>query len=424
MKPLRIAGIGCGERSWIYMRLISEHPEQFQIVAAAEPVPEYRDRLEKISNNENFQSFADAESFLDAGKIADIVIIGTQDRYHFDPCMRALELGYDIMLEKPIAPSLPEVLEIEKKARQLERRVMVCHVYRFNPLFNRVKELLNEGAIGKLVSMNATEGVEPWHFAHSFTRGHWSVEAKSSPIIMAKTCHDLDLISWMVDSPCQAISSFGSIYHFKMENAPAEQEGNICQSLLTGEITTPFCALRYLHDKKYPWLAQIFPRAQVADDSEILEWLKQSPWGRSVYHCDNDVMDHQTANLSFDNGVIVNLTMTAFESGRFWELHGTEGTLKLDFIHDDNPEMAIVIKKHHTHEVTRIPVNQPAGGYRFHHEGGDTGIIDTLYHQMTQPVSELKSSISQSLQSHLMAFAAEISRKEQRVVTTRELLQS
>ncbi|MFC4994288.1 Gfo/Idh/MocA family protein [Rubritalea tangerina] len=422
MTPLKIAGIGCGERTWIYMQLISERPEQFQILAAADPVPEYRERLEQLSNTPEFRSFDDAKSFFTAGKIADLVIIGTQDRYHFAPCKKALELGYDIVLEKPIAPDLNEVLELEQRARELGRKVMVCHIYRFNPLFNQVKDLLSSGTIGDLISMNATEGVEPWHFAHSFVRGHWAKEAQSNPIIMAKTCHDLDLISWMVDSPVTSVSSFGELLHFTPPEQPDPQPNALCPSLTSGEITTPYCALRYLHDKKFPWLAQIFPRAHTATDQEILDWLKQSPWGRSVYHCDNDVMDHQTVNLRFENGVIVNLTMTAFETGRFWEIHGTTGTLKLHFIHDDNPSLEIVIKKHHTNEITRIPIDEPPGGYRFHHEGGDVGIIDALYHEMTLPHNHLKSSITNSLQSHLMAFAAEISRKQARVVQIKELI--
>ena len=421
MKKLKIAGLGCGERTWIYMQLIAEQPDKFQIVAAADPVPEYRERLKQISDCPDFQSFADGEELLAAGKLADILIIGTQDRYHYEPCMKALELGYDIVLEKPIAPTLNEVLEIEAKANELGRKVMVCHVYRFNDLFNKVKNLLDGGVIGEVVSMNATEGVEPWHFSHSFVRGHWSVEAKSNPIILAKTCHDLDLLSWMIGSNFKNVSSFGGIKHFHKGNAPANQQGDLCQSLVTGEITTPYCALRYLHDKKEPWLAQIFPRAVVASDEEILDWLKQSTWGRSVYCCDNDVMDHQTMNIEFEDGVTCNFTLTAFETGRFWEIHGTEGVLRLPFIHDNNDDLKIIITKHHTGEEEIYPINEPEGGYRFHHEGGDVGLVNGLYDEFVNSKEEMKSSIAKSLQSHLMAFAAEKSRKEGRVVRATEL---
>ncbi|MCV6603930.1 MAG: Gfo/Idh/MocA family oxidoreductase [Porticoccaceae bacterium] len=421
-KKITVAGLGCGERVWIYMRLIAEQADKFEIVAAADPVKEYRERLRAISASDEFQEFADGDSLLQAGKIADVLIIGTQDRYHYEPCMKALELGYDVVLEKPISPFRHEVLEIEAKAKALGRRMLVCHVYRYTPLFIKAKALLDQGAIGEVISMNATEGVEPWHFAHSFVRGHWSVEARSNPIILAKTCHDLDLLSWMIGAKFSSVSSFGGIQHFRKENAPPNQQGELCQSLVSGEITTPFCALRYLQDKKDPWLAQIFPRTEVASDEEILAWLRESPWGRSVYHCDNDVCDHQIMGVEFENGVTVNFTMTAFETGRYWEIHGTKGVMRIPFVHDDNHDLKIIIDEHHGGDTREIPVKEPEGGYRFHHEGGDVGMVEALYSELTGPADAIKASASNSLESHMMAFAAEISRKEKRVVTRAEML--
>lgn len=414
MKPLKIAGVGCGERTWIYMQLLAEQRDKFQIVAAADPVPEYRQRLKQLADTPGFLSFTDAHSFFDAGKIADVVIIGTQDNYHFEPCRRALELGYDILLEKPIAQTPEEVIELERLARKLNRRVMVCHVYRFNPMFNQIKNLLSSGAIGDIVSMNAVEGVEPWHFAHSFVRGHWSVANRSNPIIIAKCCHDLDLLSWMIGADCRTVSSFGNLSHFR-KNQPEEsssKSSKICPSLLTGNITTPYCALRYTTDKKEPWLAQIYPNAATASDEQIIEWLKTSPWGRDVLQCDNDVMDHQTLNLEFTNDVTATFTMTAFETGRHWDIYGTKGTMKVHNIRDDNNDLKIIIKEHHSQRESVHPITAPKEGYRFHHEGGDEGVAAALYREMTRPPIDGASSITKSLQSHMMAFAAEQSRTQ------------
>lgn len=420
-KPLKIAGVGCGERTWIYMQLIAEQPSLFQIVAAADPVPEYRQRIEQLTSHPGFQSFSDADSFFDKGKIADVVIIGTQDNYHYGPCRRALEMGYDVVLEKPIAQRVEEVIELEQLARKLNRRVMICHVYRFNPMFNTIKNLLTSGTIGDIVSMNAVEGVKPWHFAHSFVRGHWSVAAKSNPIIMAKCCHDLDLLSWMIGDDCLTVSSFGHLSHFSSHHAQTPPN-KTCPSLLSGEITTPYCALRYTTDKKEPWLAQIYPQAATASDEEIIEWLKSSPWGRDVYQCDNDVPDHQTLNLQFANNVTCTFTMTAFETGRHWDIYGTKGTLKVHDMHDDNHDLKIVVKKHHSNHETVYPVVTPQGGYRFHHEGGDEGLVQALYEDMTCSPQDGRSSITKSLQSHLMAFAAEKSRLHGGIIHLADLL--
>ena len=153
---------------------------------------------------------------------------------------------------------------------------------------------------------------------------------------------------------------------------------------------------------------------------EITTWLETKNWGRCVYHCDNDAVDHQTLNLNFENNVTCTLTMTAFESGRFWDIYGTRGILKVHHIHDDNPDLKIIIKEHHTGRETIYPITAPDGGYRFHHEGGDEGLAAALYTEMTRPAEEGRSSITKSLQSHLMAFAAEKSRQEKRSVELSE----
>ena len=414
-------GVGCGQRTWIYMQLLAGQPDKFEICAAADPVPEYRDRLEKLSNNPDLKSFPDADAFFEAGKIADVLIIGTQDNYHFGPCKKALELGYDIVLEKPIAQTLTEVLELERLARKLNRKVLVCHVYRFAPLFAKMKDLLSSAVIGDVISVNAIEGVEPWHQGHSFVRGHWAVTEKSNPMILAKCCHDLDLLSWMVGADCRAVSSFGSTSYFNARKAPACAPLRCTDGCAIAEpANTPPCGIWTTRNPR-GW-HRCFPTADSATDREITDWLKVSPWGRCVYHCDNDTVDHQTLNLEFENDVTCTLTMTAFESGRHWDIYGTLGKLSLHNIRDDNPNLEIVVKEHHTGKITVYPIVAPEGGSRFHHEGGDVGLAEALYEQMTLPEGvQPHSSITQSLQSHLMAFGAEESRRQASMVNLSDL---
>ena len=170
-KTIRLACIGCGARAQTYTQLAARHPDRFQIVAAADPVPERVEKIRRTSGNPAFQGFPGAEAILSAGKLADVMIVATQDNVHFDHCQGALRLGYDVLLEKPIATRLEQVLETERMARQLGRRVMVCFVLRFAAFYRKVKELLDSGALGEVVSIQASEGVNPWHQAHSFVRG-------------------------------------------------------------------------------------------------------------------------------------------------------------------------------------------------------------------------------------------------------------
>jgi predicted dehydrogenase len=173
--PLKLACLGCGARAQTYTQLAARHPDRFQIVAGADPVPARVEKIRRISGHAEFRGFASAEDLLAAPKLADVLIVATQDNAHFENCRGALRLGYDVLLEKPIATTAAQVLEIERLAQAANKRVMVCFVLRFAAFYRKVKEIIASGALGELVSIQANEGVHPWHQAHSFVRGHWSV---------------------------------------------------------------------------------------------------------------------------------------------------------------------------------------------------------------------------------------------------------
>ncbi len=200
--PLRIACVGCGARAQTYVQLAGRFPDRFRIVAGADPVAERVERIRRLSANPEFRGFARGEDLLSAGKLADVVLVATQDSDHYEPCRRALELGCDVLLEKPIATRVGQVLEIERLANKTGRRVMVCFVLRFAAFYRKVKEIIDSGLIGEVVLIQANEGVMPWHQAHSFVRGHWAVTGKSSPMILSKCCHDMDVIHWLVGRRC------------------------------------------------------------------------------------------------------------------------------------------------------------------------------------------------------------------------------
>ena len=220
MDRLRIAGVGCGSRTNTYMRLASAMPDRYDIVGAADPIGWKVARIARLSGRADFRSFADARQLLSVDRFADVLVIGTQDSYHVEPCVAAMAKGYDVLLEKPIATTIGDVLELEAVARQLGRRVLVCHVLRYTPFYQRVKRIIDAGQLGRVVTVQASEGVEPFHQAHSFVRGHWGVTATSTPMIVAKSCHDLDILAWLVGRPATAVGSFGRVSHFTRANLP------------------------------------------------------------------------------------------------------------------------------------------------------------------------------------------------------------
>lgn len=420
-KPLRIACIGCGSRAQTYTALAALQPELFRIVAGADPVSGRVEKIRRISGRDDFRAFTCGEELLAAGTLADVMIIATQDNDHYRYCLPAIRAGYHILLEKPIAVRVEEVLEIERLALSAHRRVMVCFVLRFAAFYRKVKELIESGMLGEIVSIQANEGVVPWHQAHSFVRGHWAVVSKSSPMILAKCCHDTDILHWLIGRPCRRVAGFGSLEFFRPEKAPAGAPRR-CTDRCPMADRCEFNALRYTTDRREGWLAMIYDRARDADVAEITDWLRTSPWGRCVYRCDNDAVDRQVLAMEFEGGITGTFTMTAFEQGRHIEIYGTRGVLKGGETYYKHFGAHLIFFPHEGDPV-RYTVQAEDGGYELH-GGGDPGLIRALYEEMTKPSSEpLAAGIDSTVHSHLIGFAAEESRLTGRVVDLSEFRQ-
>jgi predicted dehydrogenase len=416
-KPLRLAAIGCGSRTFIYFELAAKQPDLYEITAAADHSEARREKARVLSRNPAFRSFYDDAEILAQPKLADVMIIATQDAFHFAHASAALRKGYDLLLEKPISTNLRDVLALEKLAAELGRRVLVCHVLRYTPFYRKVKSLIAEGALGQIISFEATEGVEPWHQAHSFVRGHWAVTEKATPMIIAKSCHDTDILSWLVDSPCVSLHSFGGIMYFRPEQAPAGAPPRCTDGCPVGD-TCFYNALRYTTDRK-GWLNIIYDKAKTANTGEIVDWLKRSPWGRCVYRCDNTAVDHQTVNMSFASGATGTFTMTAFSEGRDLAIFGTKARLLAGERVKRTAGCDIVIEDHATHAIQKIAIDFEKDGW---HGGGDAGLVHMLHGEMSKPRSEdMVSSLQRSVESHLMGFAAEESRVTGRALNLAEV---
>ncbi len=400
----RVAVIGCGNRGRVYMDLVAEQADRFEIVAAADPIPSRVSRIKSMAGGKSFKSFSSADDLLDAPKLADVLFVTTQDRYHYEPCIKALHKGYDLVLEKPMCSSIEDIIKLEEVATRLERRVVVCHVLRYTSFYRKLFDIVQSGQLGTLISVNASEGIGPWHFAHSYVRGHWSVMEDSTPTIVAKCSHDMDILHWLIGSRCKRISSFGSLSFFKKENASLEAEYPM------------FAARRYIEPNVRSWLAQVFDYSGVSEE-EILTWLDDSPWGRSVFACNNSAVDHQVVSLEFEGEITATFTMNAFDEGRNYEITGTKARLRAGDFCSQHMDCDIVVSEHAGGKVRKINVKDqnPHPKYGGYHNGGDVGFIKALPKLLGSQTPPL-TSLSTSMHSHLMAFAAEEARRTKQVI--------
>ncbi len=220
-KPVTFAVCGLGVRGMeAYASFQARHPEKMKITAGADPDARRRAALQAQYGVPAERCFETDKELLAQPKLADVMIIATQDRQHVSAALAALEKGYHLVLEKPISPSLEECLALRKKAHEAKRVVVVCHVLRYTEFYGTLFRLLREGAVGRVESLDAIENIAYWHFAHSYVRGNWRRAAEASPMVLAKSCHDMDIIRWLMDAPCESVSSYGSLDWFRPENAP------------------------------------------------------------------------------------------------------------------------------------------------------------------------------------------------------------
>ncbi len=406
MPPLAIAVLGCGSRGRTYARIAASMPDQFTITAAADVVASRAACIGSLAPD--CRQFDDPGAFFAAGRLADVLIVATQDADHFQHASAALRLGYDLLLEKPAARTLSECEELDALARSLGRRIAMCFVLRHTPFYATVREFLHSGKLGKTITARFSEGVEPFHQAHSFVRGHWSKSADSTPMIVAKCSHDTDLICWLTGSGPASISSIGATSWFHRGHLPAGAPAR-CIDGCPAAAECPYDAHRYLTDKRR-WLTMVMDGAEGADDGTILEFLRTSPWGRCVYQCDNDTVDHQIVQTELQNGITASLTMTAFDHGRTLEINGTLGTLRGGAPHQQAGAPELWFRSHETGIEEAVPIPRPdeADGYAGH-GGGDHGIIAALPGMMRGP-DAIPPGLD-GLDGHRLAFLAEVARQ-------------
>ena len=405
-KPISAITLGAGNRGNVYGNYGIQFPMELDIVGVAEPIPIRNERYAKKHTIPEANRFTTWEHVFEKPKFADAIIITTPDDLHYGPCMKALEMGYDVLLEKPIAPTEKECRDILSLAKQTGRIVAVCHVLRYAPYFIKLKEMIDSGMVGELVSIQHLEPIQHIHMSHSYVRGNWHNSKKTTPIILAKSCHDLDILRWMVGKPCKHISAFGNLKWFKESNAPKGSTPR-CADGCAVESTCPYSALKIYHrDRDYTYVFD-FPEDESTHSAFILEQLRTTNYGRCVYKMDNDQPDHYVTSMEFEDDITANFSMEAFTSyhGRRTRVMGSHGDIVGDmqgFVHTDFL----------TGKVTKWDVSDATSSFKNSgHGGGDWALVsDWISAIKEQDPNLLTSSIDASIESHLMGFMAEKSR--------------
>jgi predicted dehydrogenase len=469
-QPLTAILIGAGQRGAdSYAPYALRHPEQLRFVAVAEPIAERRSRFATQHNVAKENQYESWEPLLSQPKFAEAALICTQDQQHTAPALAALKAGYDVLLEKPMATTLEECVQLVHAAEQSGRQMHICHVMRYTPHAQKLREVIQSGVLGEVVNVSHRENVSYWHMAHSYVRGNWGNLGRSAPMILAKCCHDFDILLWWLGRCCEHLSSTGSLLHFRAENAPTGAPAYCLDGCPAAE-TCPYEARRiYLEleplwqsfaetasgfnrlavqaHQRYPKLVKTlspvyqplktlspvyqplkalsnyrgWPLTVLSGDptpENILEALHHGPYGRCVYHCDNDVVDRQAVLMQFEGNLPVTLTMQGHShiEYRTTRIEGTRATLLAEFGHGGS---WIEVRQHRPDRHIRYDTTTAA---EQGHGGGDEALMAGFVRSLRGETNQALTLARQSLESHRMAFAAEQARLEGRVIKMDEVM--
>ena len=424
-KVFTVSILGCGSRGhYTYGKAMINMPDKFKIVSVCDIDQAKIDLAIKDFGIAEENCFLDADEFLKE-KRSDALVIATQDRDHVKMCVRALELGYDILLEKPISPVESELYELLEANEKYQRKVIVCHVLRYAPAFLKIKELLDSGDIGKVVCIDWIEQVTYWHQAHSFVRGNWRNSTETSPMIMQKCCHDLDLLQYYANSKCKTVYSVGDLSFFRRENQPEGAADRCADCKYKDECVYSaerlYVAKRrkdfdWAFDKpdvdeekrRQGWPFNVVDLTRPISEESIRKAYQNNGYGQCVFACDNNVVDNQTTVMQFENGIKATLTMTAFTAlpGRKMTFHGTLGEVEMD---EENDYIRLSRYGKGTQFFSIKEVLKEAINDDFGHGGGDLMMVRDFYKALCGD-GELGTTLDKSIESHLIALTAEKSR--------------
>jgi predicted dehydrogenase len=404
--PVEVLILGAGSRGAGYAEFAKSFPDRMKVIGVAEPREYYREKLAQAFDIPRENVFDDWRKAAERDRFADVAIVATQDAMHEEPAVQFANKKYNILLEKPMAPTEQACRNIVKAVEENDVTFGVCHVLRYTQSTAAIKRLIDEGAIGDVVSIQRLEPVGYWHQAHSFVRGNWRNEAESANMLLAKSCHDLDWIRYIMGVPCKKVSSFGSLRHFRKAEQP---KGAADRCINCGvESTCPYSAkkiyMRFFNKGLRGWPLDVI--AEDVTEEAVMAAIRKGPYGRCVYACDNDVVDNQIVNMQFEGGRTASFVMMAFTKNedRRTTIFGTRGELITDGRH-------IKVFDFLTEETNEIDSKTSEMSVLGGHGGGDFGIMDAYIRAIAEnDRSYILSGPKETLESHLMVFASERAR--------------
>ncbi len=411
-RKLKVAVIGCGNRGTIFSELMQKQPDEFELVAACDIQKAQLEKMQQLFGLKDEQLFDSEEEFFKE-KLGDVMVIGTYDTAHVPEAIKAMNLGYDLLLEKPLTDDEEQLKLLLETQKKTGRKVVVCHELRYGPGFVKVKELVKSGVIGQLLTVDAMERVAYWHHSQAYVRIQSEYNDVTHPTILAKCSHDLDLIQSYADSKCETVSSIGALSFFRKESAP-EGATEYCLDCPHVE-SCPYSAKKiYIdmwHERGCPefiWPFNKVTLVKPTTEENLYKGIRNSYFGKCVFHCNNEVnpkvVDHQIVQMQFENGVIANLKMTfAATPGRRINLFGTYGEIVFD-------ERLDTIEVRRYGEETEVINTATLVEHGMNHGGGDNKLISELYDIIVNG-KENRTSLTESAESHYIGIAAEKSRR-------------
>jgi predicted dehydrogenase len=425
-KPIDAVIVGAGHRAVVYASYSQAKPEEMRIVGVADPSALRREQIARMYDLPPDRCFSSAEELAAHPKLADVVINGTMDHQHVATTVPLLKAGYDVLLEKPFATHEAELWELVRTARQCNRKVLICHVLRYAPFYSAIRERVVGGAVGEVLNVQTTEHVSYHHMAVGFVRGKWNNTKRChSSMLLAKCCHDLDLITWMKSGVAPtSVASFGGLTYFRPEKAPAGA-GTRCLVDCPIEQDCLYSARKHYLDHPERWAFYVWDALESVEEPTMEQRVAllegDSPYGRCVWKSDNDVVDHQSVVIEFADGSTATHNMVGGTSKPTRTIHilGTEGEIQGSI--DDSLFVVRRIDPRPGHEFTEEKVDLNVIGDMHGafggHGGGDLRLVDDFVRVVRGEQASLSTTrLDDSVNSHLIAFCADKSMAERRVV--------
>lgn len=426
-KPIKAIIVGAGHRALIYASYALEQPDKLQIVGVADLIESRRKKAQEIYNIPDDMIFTSAEELAKKGKLADVVINGTMDNQHVDTTIPLLKAGYDVLLEKPFAINEEEMWELSEAAKKYGRTVCICHVLRFAPFYSEIKQRILNNEIGNIVNIQLTEHVNYHHLAVSYIRGKWGNEAEcGTTMLMAKSCHDMDIMVWMMNhTKPKYVSSFGSDFQFDESKKP-EGAGKRCMVDCKIEEECLYSAKKHYIDHPDRWQFYVWDiledsGQELTIENKVRSLKEDNRHGRCVWDCNHTVVDHQSVMVEFEDGTTGTLNMIGGSSKEDRTIHIIGTTGEIEGVLGDSEYIVRKIDPRPGHEYTEerytLDVDGDASGVNGTHGGGDLRLVADFVDLISGETPSISTtSLDDSVMGHYLVFKADEARVDRKVV--------